>query len=464
MKQFFVFLLFLPFWAISQLWIPNSSTVAIAGNSVLASKYETQIIDSIHPLMNSGYLHLNATQRQFLALKFAPKLSINNVSHVELIQNSMQLRDSLHLQAGILKTNGFSVDMLQGSVIRGNFGNSTHVEGFLGKYGQTAFNFPMGHQGYYAPIEISAPSNPLDFFRAHYRHESPDVAGFFRNQILATLRHVSNVEYWELERIHGTSSVMVSLSYDSIRSGGISDVANLLIAKWDGSLWIDLGGVPSSLNAASGWIASPVLSSFGPLTLGSLNAFNPLPLIFKHVAASRTELGNKIEWTTYDEQNTEYFNIEFSLDNATFLEVETKIPAKGFYSGEAKYEAYHALNEKEIIYRVKQYDKDGNFSYSKKVLLSDEIVLNPESFSIEILENPIKSSFLTFQVLGIAQPTEAKIQIYNLLGKLVFESSFDINPNEKHAIDVANLSSGMYMMNYHDAHHKKSIKFIKSNF
>ncbi|MCU0327575.1 MAG: T9SS type A sorting domain-containing protein [Chitinophagales bacterium] len=215
--------------------------------------------------------------------------------------------------------------------------------------------------------------------------------------------------------------------------------------------YVDFTGITSFSGGTGGF-------SFGP-TNGSGNS---LDLVWGEVKASISERGNKISWTTYDERNTDYFNLEFSLDNVTFMEVETKIPAKGYYSGESKYEAYHALNEKEIIYRVKQYDKDGKFSYSKKVSLASSSTVASKEFSLDILANPIQGDRLKMRIHNQPIGHIAKVKLYNLMGQEVIASQIALTAQTSDiALDCTSLSAGTYMMKYSDGVNQITQKVVR---
>jgi hypothetical protein len=220
----------------------------------------------------------------------------------------------------------------------------------------------------------------------------------------------------------------------------------------NGVSYVELSGITSFSGGTGGF-------SFGP---DNGSGGNSLDLVWGEVKATATEHGNKIEWTTYDERNTDYFNIEYSTDNLNFTEVQTRIPAKGFYSGESKYATYHSFSAKEVIYRVKQYDKDGTFTHSKKVSLASSGIIAKNEFKLQILANPIQGDRLKIRVEGYQIGSNAKITLYNLMGQEIKSVQTDLTENTGDiAVDCSGLSAGTYLMKYSDGINQFTDKVIK---
>ena len=82
---------------------------------------------------------------------------------------------------------------------------------------------------------------------------------------------------------------------------------------------------------------------------------------------------------------------------------------------------------------------------------------NFKNASIKIFPNPIKD---TFSISVDAFAAESlSIQIYNILGQLVFENSKLLSKN----IDSKNLKNGIYILKIQYENQQKTVKLIKNN-
>jgi hypothetical protein len=288
--------------------------------------------------------------------------------------------NNLTLTSGILSPLAAS-DMIiirnNASVTGGSSGS--HVNGKIKKIGNSAFAFPVGKQGIYRPISITSPSVNTDEFVAEY---------FFANQsfggsIPAGIWTLSGCEYWNLERIVGSSQVQVTLSWvsadcDQTIGPYVTNPATLLVVGFDGTNWKNWGNSSAS-GTTSGTVtnATPIASYFGPFTLASLTSSNALPIELGKFELYRLPHGINLKWTTFSELESDYFQIERSANGLDFQNVGT-IAASGNSQTE---KGYSYLDRKPSsgnnYYRLKLVDYNGKFSYSelKRVNFDGDIPL-----------------------------------------------------------------------------------------
>jgi hypothetical protein len=144
------------------------------------------------------------------------------------------------------------------------------------KIGNDAFTFPVGRNGHYRPIGISAPGNVTDAFTAEYLNLDAD--GLYDTSLMdTTINEVESNEYWTLARTTGTSNVTVTLSWDDMTCG-FDTLTELRVGAWNGTKWKDLGiGSPTG-NDATGTIASASAATiYGAYTLATVDTFDCVP-------------------------------------------------------------------------------------------------------------------------------------------------------------------------------------------
>lgn len=121
-----------------------------------------------------------------------------------------------------------------------------------------------------------------------------------------------------------------------------------------------------------------------------------LPLTWLYVNALRAGQQVKVEWSTTQEVNVSYFEIERSLNGTNWTVLPGKIPALNT-AGTHNY----SVNDKEyiqqqVLYRVRQIDIDGKYSYSSiKTVYADKgatkIAVYPVPASVRFYLNNVNA-------------------------------------------------------------------------
>jgi hypothetical protein len=337
---------------------------------------------------------------------------------------------------GIVNQNGI-LRFLNGSSTSGA-NNASYVNGQVIKVGTQSFTFPVGAGGFYRPIAISAPAVTTDNFTARYILADPSPS-FTHTLKDASIDHIGRCEYWVLDRTGGTSNVSVTLSWNTT-SCGVTNLADLLVARWNGALWRNEGNGGTSGNTTTGTIisGSPV-TDFSPFTLASATAANPLPIeLVSFNCGVLNANSNKLNWVTATETNNEFFVIERSSNGVDFSAID-KIKAAGNSIVTNKYSYIDSKTNTGIsYYRLKQVDFDGKYSYS--TICS---VANNGDGNIAFYPNPVFSS-LTIDYNFSEQPKPNMISVIDVTGKLVpVSSSFS---DSKVTLDCSNLAEGIYFL------------------
>jgi hypothetical protein len=286
-------------------------------------------------------------------------LTLNNsdATGVTLMQD-MNVRGTLVFTDGYLNTTATNVLQFTATAAVSGASNNSFVSGPAIKTGNTAFVFPTGKNVVYAPISISAPAVVTDQFTAEYFQVSPN-APYNVNNKEATLDHVSQCEYWMLDRTAGSSNVAVTLSWDT-RSCGVTAPADLRVARWDGSQWTDKGnGGTTGTTAAGTVISAAAVTGFGPFTLASSGSSNPLPVELLGFVALCEDEQAVLRWSTASELHNDFFTIEASSD-ALDWETAGIVDGAGTTASLTNYAWTDLSNPgRDTYYRLTQTDTDG---------------------------------------------------------------------------------------------------------
>jgi len=291
---------------------------------------------------------------------------------------------------------------------------TSHVDGFVRKIGNAAFAFPVGNAGVYAPILMSAPGNAAHHFTAKYVYTDPDPL-YDDGLHDPSIHHISGCEYWILDRTNSTTNVTVTLSFDAVRSCGVDNLADLVVARWNGSMWKDHGQGTLTGTLASGTIstAAPV-TAFSPFTLASRTSMNPLPIELITFNAEDAGTYVRTSWVTATETNNERFEVERSADAQTFELIGT---VNGAGSSQSILQ-YEYMDERPLqgtaYYRLKQIDFDGAYTYS------DLVAVTRVSSAAELLiwPNPVEDGLNIVSNDGMVP---SSVRIHDAAGRLVME-------------------------------------------
>ena len=157
--------------------------------------------------------------------------------------------------------------------------DSAYVHGPVRKTGNDAFTFPVGdttvHDSIaYHPLAITAPSATGDQFQVQYF----PAAQAYGSTKASTLQSVSSCEYWTCNRLAGTSTPTVSLSWNANCDNG--SYSEMRVALWNGTQWNDLGqGSLTMSNSKTGTIGATTASSY---------TVNPAPITIAYTAVTKS--------------------------------------------------------------------------------------------------------------------------------------------------------------------------------
>jgi hypothetical protein len=180
------------------------------------------------------------------------------------------------------------------------------------------------------------------------------------------------------------------------------------------------------------WYTYILGNGFSPDAMGNLNRL--LPVEFQSVNAITNNKNIKIQFSTSQETNNAYFNIERSTDSRNWKKLGS-IAGAGTTQQEQQ---YSFLDEAPLpglnYYRIKQVDYDGSFSYSPIVSARWE-----GKAQVYLFPNPTND---LLQISGL--PTTdgpITIEIIDMAGRIMLRHTWN-----QSAINVASLADGVYSL------------------
>ncbi len=183
----------------------------------------------------------------------------------------------------------------------------------------------------------------------------------------------------------------------------------------------------------------------GTLTGIIYRLVDPTALPIDLISFEAENIDNKevaLKWLTATEINSDYFDIQRSLDGVSFADIG-KVSAAGNSTVE---QAYDFTDEDpafgEIYYRLRQVDFDGSVTYSEVV----QVKLDRNYVTPNIFPNPVRSEQSLVIDFGDIPNSPVQINIVDMSGRQVYYREFAAGQN-RFDIPVNGLSKGMYIIN-----------------
>jgi hypothetical protein len=330
---------------------------------------------------------------------------------------------------------------------------------------QPSFIFPVGNGVSFAPIGVVNPSangttfgtlyiplNPYGTLAAPVYPNGPPMASS-----LVNLSHASSVEFWQLDRLSGTSSAQVLLGWENGRSGGVNIITDLRVAHWDSPVmtkWNNRGGSPNAMSDISQGVltSGDVITSFSPFTIGSITRLNPLPVtLLNFNAKPRDKSSVEITWETIEERTNSFFTIERSLDGLNFAAIKT-VPSKAVNGNSTSNLRYVELDTKPYkgvsYYRLRQTDIDGKTTNSRIVAVNfDGNGIDPAAEGFIVYPNPNDGTKLNIKFTDI-NFDRAEIGILDMIGREIYRTTIIKNGDIFSMDFLSSLAAGQYVIRF----------------
>jgi hypothetical protein len=173
--------------------------------------------------------------------------------------------------------------------------NTSNIDGWVGKEGDEPFTFPVGENGIYAPLTISAPVGQSEIFFARYNRASGSELGGITDP---GLFNISSCEYWDLMPGNGQYTKFYPLSITVGWNGSsgcgtsayITNVSEVTLAHFDRATWNSHGGTATG-TTENGSVTWSGVTTFSPFTLGNIGTCKtPLALSATNITGNSATL------------------------------------------------------------------------------------------------------------------------------------------------------------------------------
>ncbi len=378
------------------------------------------------------------------------KLIMNNAAG--LIIQGLHKITVLQLDNGLILTNTDNT-LIMDDASGGS--NTSYINGplrFRGKSGMSDKLIPIGKNGVYRPIQMSASSADGEGFavlQAEMISGAPPI-----RTLPSTLNNVSPVRYYQVSSINNSVNLRdftITLPYGL--DDAVQDHTTLKIAKDDGlGAWLDLEGVATG--PISGTIKSNSFNGFSDFVLAN-TITGPVPVTLISFSGRLANNISQLTWIVQNEINLSGYQIERSTSGSNFNNI-------GFVRSQGLINYNFTDNRlpvgTTIYYRLKMIDLDGRSQYSNIIQLRPINI--SQSRIISVNPNP----FINFLRIQYESKTDENIycKILDVKGRLLKQQSFGVKSgNNLLYISGSELTAGLYFLQLKNKEQVITQKIIK---
>ncbi len=414
----------------------NTSTALLSNNGGMYIK-QNLINDQASITAGAGTLFLNGNALQTVNGTQVFKtfnLVTNNAAGITL-NNNLSVTGTHTYAAGMIATSATPNYMVYeaGSSYTGS-NDSRHVNGWVKKYGNTDFDFPVGNATYQRSIALVNLTASAEFNVKHNGAVTPN-----RISVYNPLVYVDTAEYWTINKISGAAA-KVAMNWDNSKIPFPNLMrTDIRVTYYDGIFWRSIGGAATGSSLTTGNVTSNSVSVFNTnFTFGSVSYVLPLKII--SFTARHISDYTKLNWVIGNEANVTGYDLQRSDDGIDFYTIYTQAAynrnGTEFYNYDDR-----KLLKGTAFYRLKINNLVTQINYSQTVKVS----ANDNGKTFYVVNNPIDASIDLYadeSVKGLYN-----YMITNTAGQLMQSGTLDIKNAGNHSIYLKPLfAAGTYIL------------------
>ncbi|WP_460676122.1 T9SS type A sorting domain-containing protein [Hymenobacter coalescens] len=410
-------------------------------------------------LTSAGLVRFGGSGRQRLVPGGAAlaRLEVNNAGavgqNVLVVTDHLTITQELRLTGGLVRTPAArTISLPDGASVVGE-GAGRYVQGNL-RVTRSSVAGPVDF-GHGAAVDGTGQDLGTVSIT---RTAGLQVAGSsYGTQLGAGTRGIDRI--WTIEAAQQpTAPVPLTLSWPADDDNGLGSFAPAQVWRQAGSqdAWLPVG----PLQNGSARSLSTSTTAFGRFTVS--NAANPLPVVLLSFDAERDGKDALLRWTTAQEKNSAYFEVESSLDGRTFRALG-RVAGRGTTTQRSDYSftdpnlARYAAET--VYYRLRQVDEDGTAALSpvRPVLAPLEAGL-----VVQAAPNPFEAAGLRV-LMRAAQPGPATLTLTDAVGRTLLTQAAHLTKgaNELALPQAGRLPEGVYLLRLQQGHEVQVLKVVR---
>lgn len=335
-----------------------------------------------------------------------------------------------------------------------NPSDANHVNGYVKKYGNEIYSFPVGTGTDLRTLSITAPISASDSYATAWvlgdpsgnlDPTGPNSGPHDINARTLPINAVSKVGFWDWQNgiDMGTTGdgngITVTVSIPDMSFFATTD--GLRLVGWNGSNWVDLSGAPTASGTTeNSTLTGTMIPGISAIGIGSVYFTLPLKLISFNVQERGCQAF--LNWVTNNEQQVAVFEIEQSKDGISFEKISS-VEAKNS-TGQNNYSIVVTQILGTGYYRLKMIDKDGKFTYSPVETVTIKCPANNDF--VKIYPDPVIGGFVMIN-FSSDRTGSARLVLTNSLGLRTREKTINITGSSNLVrFELEGIEKGVYFI------------------
>ena len=339
------------------------------------------------------------------------------------------------------------------------YSDKHNIDGYIKKYGNSAFVFPVGTGDDLRTLEISSPEKISDAYATAWIKGDPSSSidptdnGLAKHDVLAVaspIVSVSKVGQWDWQvgenanLGEGTTGngtgLTITVSIPDMTQ--FADASELRLVGWNGSSWKDLSGRSTATgNNENSKLSGSMIPGISAIAIGKVSSLSITKVTT--FTASTFNCNTLLRWETSSENTSSIFVVEKSVDKVNFQPVATVSTISS--SGGNIYTREIIQPVGMAYYRLGIKQANGKIEYSK--IDSSKNTCNEIDYML-VYPNPVVGNQFISVRFTTDYSGDAQLMIFKINGQKVYNKTVQVKAGiNEMKIDIINLINGTYFIN-----------------
>lgn len=197
-------------------------------------------------------------------------------------------------------------------------------------------------------------------------------------------------------------------------------------------------------------------SNFSNFALAFADSVFVLSVKLLQFTGEKTNKGNHLYWTTAQEVNNDFFELQRAADALSFVPIG-KVRSKG---ESMTPQHYQYLDAQPIngwnYYRLRIVDKNGADEFSSTIAIYN----HKAEAGVVLLPNPAHQE-VVFDFVGADPNSDLQVEIMDVNGRSLFRQQYPVhNTRIQQSISTEQLASGVYFVRFQNGETNKTLKLV----
>ena len=423
------------FSASAQLIVQSGATLYLSGNALVVLQDVNLVNDGAITVAANGRFSFTGSANNSISGSQQP--AFNELEIAKTGTNKLLLQRAINVNGKIVFTSGL-IDLNNNNI---NLGNTAFLEnenensrviGING--GQLVFSTTLN-----APASAN-PGNLGAILTSSQNLGAVTISRGHKSQINGFGNGNSILRYYDISPTNNTGlNATFRFKYLDAELNGLAENSLVFWKSANNTTWTQQGF--NSRDITANYVELSGINDFSRWTLSSPG--NVLPVTGLVLSGRWRNNASHLSWTTLAEYNNNYFDVERKYANENnFIEVGKRNSAHA--NGNAQTQtAYNWIdlaavaNRGAIQYRLKQFDRNGQFKYS------NIIVIKPDAATvfIETIYPTIAVKNSLYIQTGNINVKDMQVQVFDMQGRQYLNKQMDY---QSQWLPLPELAAGMY--------------------